>query len=317
MMDGAGFREAVMADDVRAAVEWVCRQAGLDAGRRRLLRRHASVVVRVDEAVVVKLAPATPDNLTRSTTAVRMASWLVSLGFPAVRPAYPSALSWIPESGGSGWVATLWEYLPQPAQPVTPRPVAPLGRLLRELHQLPAPSFTLPTVRPLRRLCDTVTADAARPTPVLSAGDRAFLTDRIDELLTAYAGLRFALPSGVIHNDAYPGNLLVDPRSRYGYVLADWDPAGIGPREIDLIAVGAPENRFGRDPDERRLFVAAYGWDVASWEGWRVLAAIRELHSIGAYLRAAPVKPAALAELRLRLETLRTGDRSRLWHVVP
>lgn len=45
----------------------------------------------------------------------------------------------------------------------------------------------------------------------------------------------------------------------------------------------------------------AYGYDVRAWPEWTVLRDITELHSLGAYIRLAPDKPAAADELRHRI----------------
>src|SRR4051812_32119933 len=91
---------------------------------------------------------------------------------------------------------------------------------------------------------------------------------------------------GLIHNDAHPGNLLPDPAELHGYVMTDWDGASIGPRELDVILVGAPGSRL-RD--------------------------IRDLHSLAGHIRAAPHKPAALAELRTRVRSPRDDDLTVRW----
>lgn len=123
----------------------------------------------------------------------------------------------------------------------------------------------------------------------------------------------FPLGRGLIHNDAHVGNLLVDSERATGYVLADWDGTGRGPREIDLVQEGAPGNRFGESLELRAAFSTAYGYDIAGWAGWPVLRVLRDLHSVGAYLRVAPDKPAARAELAHRMRTRRTGEPAR-WH---
>ncbi|MGH3568037.1 MAG: hypothetical protein ACRDRH_18795 [Pseudonocardia sp.] len=47
-----------------------------------------------------------------------------------------------------------------------------------------------------------------------------------------------------------------------------------------------------------------------------VLRDITELHSLSAYIRLAPHKPAAADELRHRIQSLRTGDTSARWHAI-
>jgi hypothetical protein len=99
-------------------------------------------------------------------------------------------------------------------------------------------------------------------------------------------------------------------------VLGDWDGACYGPREIDLIPVGAPGNRFGDHETERAQFVTGYGYDIATWPEYTILRDIRDLHSIAAYIRTAPYKPAAAHELQRRLRSLQRGDRTIQWKAV-
>lgn len=103
---------------------------------------------------------------------------------------------------------------------------------------------------------------------------------------------------------------------RHNQLAKDWEGAGWGPREIDLIQEGAPGNRFRESEEVRRAFTAAYGYDIASWPGWAVLRELRDLHSLGAYIRTAPVKLAARHELAVRVSSLRSGDRTRWWTAV-
>lgn len=83
---------------------------------------------------------------------------------------------------------------------------------------------------------------------MLDHGQVAFLREQMATLAEAYASLEFPRGTGLIHNDAYTGNLLPDPTTQYGYRLTDWEGTCRGPREIDLVMVGAPGNRFGDRP---------------------------------------------------------------------
>ena len=105
--------------------------------------------------------------------------------------------------------------------------------------------------------------------------------EHCEHLLDAYGQLRFPLPPGMIHGDAYRGNLL---RDGCRVVLADWDAVSAGPREIDLIpTLQAP--RFGLPKGQRDAFIAANGYDIRSWDGYLVLRDIRELSTTSALLR--------------------------------
>lgn len=90
-------------------------------------------------------------------------------------------------------------------------------------------------------------------------------------------------------------------------MLADWDSVSTGPREIDLIpTLQAP--RFGLPDNQREAFIAAYGQDIRSWDGFQVLRDIREPSTLTALLRDGHADAAARRELRIRIRSIRTGD---------
>jgi len=295
-------------EPVAAAARAVAQQLGLDADQARPLRVHAAATLLLPaDHVVIRLVPESDDALARARRAVHVTRWLSTQSFPTIRPAAEEPI----EAGG--YVATAWHEV---AAHPSGSPVAvniALGRLLRELHTLPNPPVDLPTADPLARLRAALGLDAARFEPVLTRDETAFLHDRIDELAQRYAGMRFPLGSGLIHNDAHPGNLVPDPSSRHGYLLTDWEGACIGPRELDVVLVGAPGSRFGDSDDERHAFTNAYGYDIATWPDHQTLRDIRDLHSLAAFIRAGAGKPAALMQLRIRIASLRDDDASVRW----
>jgi hypothetical protein len=112
----------------------------------------------------------------------------------------------------------------------------------------------------------------------------------------------------MIRGDAYRGNLL---REGDRVVLADWDAVNAGPREADLIPT-LQATRFGLPDDQRDAFVAVYGQDIRSWDGYSVLRDIRELSTLTVLLRDGHADAAAQRELRIRLRSLWIGD-GRAW----
>ena len=301
--------ETSPAQRFRAALDAAGRRRGLDATGAEVLRLHGSGIYHLPrENLVGRVLPATEVDRRRITTALAVTTWLADRDFACIRPASGD----LTEVGGC--LVSFWHYLPQP--PRTGRgPSTVMGTLLRELHALPRPPFTLPPVVPLARLERALARDATRPQPVLADAQRRYLEERVIQVGAAYDALEFPLGLGLIHNDAHVGNLLVDPRSPIGYVLGDWDGAGLGPRETDLVPEGAPGDRFGRTEEERRGFCTAYGYDLAHWPGWRTLRELRDIHALASHIRAAPAKPAARAELELRLASLMTGRRAP-WRAV-
>jgi aminoglycoside phosphotransferase (APT) family kinase protein len=135
--------------------------------------------------------------------------------------------------------------------------LADLGFLLRQFHRLGPPPVPLPAYQPLisvRRALDVSLA--------ISEEERIWLRARCEQLLGSYRRLSFPLPVGMIHGDAWRGNLLRDGQR---VVLADWDTVSTGHREIDLTPT-LQATRFWLREDQRDAFIAAYGDDIRSWE---------------------------------------------------
>ena len=272
------------------------RRSRLDARGARLIRLFATAVYHLPAAdAVARVAPETsPESASRLATSVRVTRWLADAGFPSVEP-----LPVDQPVEADGCVVTFWRYLPQ----VGPEPCpADLGHLLHELHRL-QPPLALPDYQPLGSVREAIKSSHA-----ISEDDRSWLTRRCEQLLGAYRQLDFVLPAGLIHGDAWRGNLL---RGRNRVVLADWDAVSSGPREIDLIPT-LQARRFGLPEAERDAFVAAYGRDIRTWAGYPVLRDIRELSTLAALLRDSHAGAAGLRELQTRLRSLRTGD-DRQW----
>ena len=276
-----------------AALRHAARRSGLDARGARLIRLFATAVYHLPAAdAVARIAPVTsPDSVARLATSVQVTRWLSDIGFPSVEP-----LPVEQPVAGDGCVVTFWRYLPQDGPEPMP---ADLGRLLRRLHGLGPPPVALPAYRPLVSVRRAIASSRA-----IDEGERAWLGERCEQLLDAYDQLSFQLPAGMIHGDAYRGNLLRDGQR---VVLADWDAVSEGHREVDLIPT-LQATRFGLPDDQRDGFVAAYGQDIRSWDGYPVLRDIRELSTITALLRDGHANAAAQHELRIRLRSLRTGD---------
>jgi hypothetical protein len=272
-------------------------QLGLDCRDARLIRVFGTAVYYLPRvAAVARIAQVTsPESVTRLGTSVLITRWLVEHGFPAVEP-----LPVEQPVTSQGCAATFWRYLPQNG----PAPeAADLGNLLCRLHRLGRPPHPLTTYKPL-----TSVRKAIGESRAISDEEQSWLASRCDRLTDAYASLRFELPAGLIHGDAWRGNLLRDGRR---VVLGDWDNVSTGPREIDLVpTLQAP--RFGMPADERDAFIAAYGRDIRTWDGYPVLHAMRELSTLTALLRDGHTNMAAQKQLTVRLRSIRTGD-DQVW----
>lgn len=294
-MTAQPIRLGRMRDALRAA----CMAVGVDPADARLLRQHAHSVFAVESAgIVVRLAH-NPAAGHRTRNTVDLVRWLAGHGLPVTR-----TIDVDQPFTASGYTATYWQYYPQPEGP--PPPAEALGTILRGLHEAGAPPVDLCRYEPLRSL-ETAIDGAASWMP---AEDRTWLRRRRIELLDQYAALSFPLGSGLIHGDAYPGNLLWGSDGEV--LLGDWDEAGSGPYELDLTPThqGA---RFGRPRSVRQAFNFAYGYDVTTWHGFETLREMRDLHTLGSFIHQAQVAPRAARELATRVRSLREGDTSARW----
>ncbi|MBF6299424.1 phosphotransferase [Nocardia amamiensis] len=145
----------------------------------------------------------------------------------------------------------------------------------------------------------------------LNVDDHLWIAKRADELVDAYHAAEFPFGCGLIHADAHSENTV---HTDHGFVLIDWDQCCIGPWELDLVS-GLPDH-FHEPKNVRRRFLDAYGYDLMTWPHWHLLRDIAELNFVGAYIRLASDKPAAAQQLRVRISSLRSGDRKVRWTAV-
>jgi hypothetical protein len=280
------------------ALHSACVEANLDPRGVRLIRLFASAVYHLPaiDAVARISRHSSPRSLTRAVTSLQVTQWLANVDFPTVQPLPITQ----PIATGE-CIVTFWRYLPQDGPSPT---TADLGLLLKRLHRIPPPPIALPAYEPLRSVTQAIESSLA-----ITEDERQWLQVHCQRLENAYQGLDFELPSGMIHGDAYLGNLL---QGRTGALLADWDSVSIGPREMDLVPT-LQAQRFGLPPDQRENFVAAYGHDIRSWTGYPILRDVREVSTLTALLRNGHVDRVSLRELRRRIYSLQTGDR-RVWN---
>ncbi|MDT0461176.1 aminoglycoside phosphotransferase family protein [Streptomyces sp. DSM 41527] len=283
----------------QGAARRACAIWGLSARGISPLRAHATSVFLLPHAEAV-IRVSRDEQRTSIRRAIDLTRWLAGQGLEVTEPLAVSQPLDV-----HGYVITLWRHYPQPDGP----PPGPehLGRLLSRLHRLPEPPIELPAYRPHLALRPVVASSTA-----LSPSDREWILGRSDELLDAYAHLDFPLGQGLVHGDAYPGNTLWDGSAAR---LGDWDEAAIGPRETDL-ANTFQGVRFGRTPAQLRAFSDAYGYDLAGWQGLSVLTELRDLHTLGSFIRRADQGDReAAVQLAFRLDTLKSGDRTKGWAI--
>ncbi|MFD1148749.1 aminoglycoside phosphotransferase family protein [Saccharothrix hoggarensis] len=285
-------------DALTAVLERLCAELGLAHRGARLVKFTSNAVFDLPaERVVVRIVGSM--NLRhRAHKVVEVARWLAAHDVPAVR-----LVEDVPQPLEVGdHLATLWHTVPSGGRPVDGRD---LGRVLRQVHALPAPAFELPRWTPLDDVRRRI-ADAEE----LSAPDRRFLEDRCAAVEHRLAGVRTVLPPGVLHGDAHLGNLIPSPD---GPVICDFDSTSLGPREWDLSTLPVGVARFGHPARWYRQLADEYGFDVARWTGFPVLREVRELKLTTSVLPIMRSHPGVRDELHRRLKALRAGDTTTPW----
>lgn len=272
-------------------LDQVAATLGVDRAQvgEHLVRDHAtSVWAWPNAGLLVRISPA--HHTSALHRALALTRWLHEQGVPVTAPAHRELIDDGPR------VASVWTHYPHhPTQEPAP---ADLGALLGRLHRAGEAPVKLPAHDPLASLL--VTLEQTRHLPQSTVAD---LRARAHDLRQAYAELSSRLGIGLLHGDAWLGNVLVDADGRAR--LCDWDEAAVGPREIDLANLHQGHRRFGRTSTELDAFAAAYGDDLRDWAGLPVLVAIRDLHTMGAYIRASDGgDQKAAAQLERRISTL-------------
>lgn len=302
-------------DDASCVLREACGLVGLDPRGAELIRSGTNAVYRLASApVVVRVAPPTA-GLAAVRRQVAVARWMADSDIPAIRALDFDALSVEQPVQVSGRYVTFWELARDGHDEAEVHgatavygSTAELGAVLRRLHACTVPvTLGLPELTPTARAVIALTRLTHLP-----AADHQFLTERCAELASAYGKLSFVLPAGVVHGDANVGNLLRDRTGRA--VLSDLDSVGVGPREWDLVLTAMFCDLYGWHTEaEYQAFVAAYGFDLRDWDGYRVMREVRELLMV-VWLAGKPTQDArTAAELRKRLESLRTGQGRGSW----
>ncbi|MFC9959752.1 phosphotransferase enzyme family protein [Streptomyces nigra] len=285
-MDEARAREVLAAAEVLPS----------PAGDARLLSLGENAVFAAGDLVVKVGRDA--ELLERARRELRIARWLADAGVPAVRAAEPEALL------VEGHPVTVWHRLPDEVRPAEPRDLA---ALLRIVHALPAPPFTLPP----RELLGGVERWLRLAGDAIDPADAAYLRERRDGFAEAAARLTPRLTPGPIHGDALPRNVHIGPD---GPVLVDLETFSADLREHDLVVMALSRDRYGLPAAAYEEFTDTYGWDVREWDGCAVLRGARETASCAWVAQHAPSNPKALEEFRRRVASLREGDETVRWY---
>ncbi|MFD7923067.1 aminoglycoside phosphotransferase family protein [Streptomyces sp. NPDC059740] len=270
------------------------------AADARLLALGENAVFAVGESGPVVRVGRDAELLPRARREVAVAAWLEQEGVPAVRAAEPEAVL------VDGHPVTYWQRLPEAVRPAAP---ADLAGLLRRVHALPKPPPG-PSL-PRRDLLGGVERWLRLAGDAVSAADAEYLRGRRDAYAAAATALEPHLPPGPVHGDALTRNVHVGPD---GPVLVDLETFADDLREHDLVVMALSRDRYGLPEAEYAAFVEVYGWDVRDWAGCAVLRGARETASCAWVAQHAPGNPAAAAEFRRRVASLREGDAAVRWY---
>ncbi|MFF7456692.1 phosphotransferase enzyme family protein [Kitasatospora sp. NPDC008115] len=286
----------------RLLLAHACESAGLPGpGDARLIALGENAVFDLGDPAVVAKVGRGPELYERARRELAVADWLAGHGVPVVRPydAVP-----VEPRLAHGHPVTFWHRLAPAERPARPVDLAPL---LHALHRLPAPPFALGR----RDLLAPVERWLASAEGHVDPADVDFLRERREAFAEEAAALVPHLPTGVIHGDALPRNVHIGPD---GPVLLDLEFVANDLREHDLVVLALSHDRYGVPGEEYRAFTEAYGWDVREWPGFAVLRGARETASASWVAQQAPGNPAALAEFRRRVDSLRTGATEVRWY---
>jgi hypothetical protein len=276
-----------------------CSAASVDPSGIELVRFGDHAVFRLEGGEIIARVGRSPSRLPSVRTEVAVAGWLAEAEFPSARLIPRSAQPVIVD----GYPVTFWAAAGDGNTYASTRE---MGIVLRRLHDLPAPNFQLPNLRPFDKAAQRL-KQAKIPEETAE-----FLDKRIAVLSLDYADLRYALPSGPLHGDFNIGNVLRDSSGRP--TVIDLDGFAIGPREWDLMQTAMYFDSFGwHSADEYAGFSEGYGFDVRQWSGYSVLRSVRELLMVLWLAQNAGVEPRAAHEVELRVETLRTGASRLDW----
>ncbi|GAA1233065.1 aminoglycoside phosphotransferase family protein [Prauserella halophila] len=274
-------------------------EAGLDVTAASLIRDGSNVMYRLQGRIVARVGPTGTGDI--AARQIDVSRWLASSGVTVVR-----ALDEVPQpTVVDGRPVTWWYELPE-HRPAT---TAELGAVLREVHALRAPDqLELPRFDPLSGVAERIAAADHVP-----GDDRACLGKRVEDLRGRLAKVATDGRDGVVHGDAWQGNVAV-PVAGGPPILLDLEHVSRGYQDWDLIPVAVDHTDFARvSRADYEEFVTAYGGhDVTTTAAFRVLADSQELRWVAFVLGKAVASAQAARETRHRIACLR-GQVDRPW----
>ncbi|WP_431952286.1 aminoglycoside phosphotransferase family protein [Actinacidiphila sp. bgisy167] len=272
-----------------SVLDQACEAVGISTAGAEPIRVAENEIWRLPGAVVARIAR--PGQWAAAVREVRVAQWLADNDVPAVRPLPAVEQPVLAQERP----VTFWEELP-PHEPGTVRDVV---YLLKELHSLPIPDFSLGRLEPFVRVAERI--DSAS---TLAADDRAWLRDHLAALQQDWTDLPQGLAECVVHGDAWVGN--VARTQRGGVFLLDLERCTVGPPEWDLVSTAVKLTTTGTvTRGEYTEFCSSYGTDVTTWSGYKTMAEARKLRMTAYVAQHAATNPAWHREAQYRVDCLR------------
>ena len=280
-------------------LQLACHAHDIPSDDPTLLRLGENAIFKLPHTPIIVRIASGHTALPDARKEVAVARWLHTAGLPAAR-ALPTDQPILID----GHPVTFWNLIADSGQQASTKD---LGRILRTLHGLAIPAeLQLPRIDPLHRVDERIAA-----APNTHAADQDFLRERSSSLREQFARLTFDRPDAALHGDAHVRNLIRQPSG--GTALLDFQTFSRGPRELDL-ATTAVEFELGwHTASHYRRFCAAYGQDIRTWCGFKVLRAITLLKMATLLLQNSHHSPAIAAEASTRLATLKDPTSPRVW----
>ncbi|WP_373864341.1 phosphotransferase family protein [Nocardia salmonicida] len=295
--------------NLHSTLHAACTARGLSPVGAHLIHHSSNAVFVLPEHQAVARISTGAADLPRAVRTRGLTETLSQRGFGATAP-LPEAEPLVVDDHD----VSFWNFYAQPT--AAPAPTSrELGRLLRRLHSLAVPTqIELPRWVPLESLHAALT-DPRTYSEHLRACERQRLLEMVEEVRLDIASIDWPLGEGMIHGDAWAGNLLWhNTGAALNPILGDWDWASIGPLEVDLIPTWHAAIRFGRDREWVEAFVDEYGYDLTEFgRGFRALRRMRDLVQVSGPLRRAGASPEHAARLRQRVEGILSGDECGIW----
>jgi Ser/Thr protein kinase RdoA (MazF antagonist) len=301
MCDSEPSGDQPSAQSLPAALHNACLHFDLPT-RAVCLRRNRNLTFRLlDAPYVARLTPLS-GPAERTLNSVRaeyeLLIWLATAGFPSlpVEPRFPLFVS-------HDTVVMVSHYSPGDPTP----PNAPFGKLVAQFHQ---------ATDGYGKARDLMNWDVIPWLRARLASARPEFAGRLQPLARDLAELerdppRTTLGWGVVHGDAYPLNVLTDIAGKVR--LIDFELAGHGPREWDLVPAWIAHYRMGQG--DWPAFVRGYGFDLTKHPDGDKWIRLGKLRAILWLLSNAYLPSAWRDEALLRLRHWQGDD--RVWQVPP